>query len=430
MKRIAKKMIIWILTWEARLVLRKYRPKIVAVTGNVGKTSTKDAIYTVLSKAYFVRKSEKSFNSELGVPLTVLGCKSGWDSPAAWLSNIAEGLALLFLKNHYPAWLILEVGADRPGDIARIAKWLSPDIVVVTRIGEVPVHVEFFASAKEVVEEKAHLVEALKEGGLLLLNADDPEVLAMKEKSREKTLTFGMSDRASMRATNGQMLYDDAGTPFGVTFKIEYNSSSLPVRLEGTAGLKYAYAVLPALLIGVSEGVNLVSAVEWIQQYETPPGRLRILPGMKKTTILDDSYNSSPAAIEAALDALLAIQAKGRKIAVLGDMMELGKHSEEEHKKAGARAAEICGMLVTVGLRARTIAEEARAKNMGKRDIMSFDDAREAGNALKSIVNEGDVVLVKGSQAVRLERVVEELLADPHEARRLLVRQEPEWRVR
>ncbi|MCR4306480.1 MAG: UDP-N-acetylmuramoyl-tripeptide--D-alanyl-D-alanine ligase, partial [Candidatus Yonathbacteria bacterium] len=354
-KRLLKNIIVWILELEARLVLQKYKPKIVAVTGNVGKTSAKDAIYVVLSKVYYVRKSEKSFNSELGVPLTILGCESGWNSPRLWMSNIFEGLALIFLKNHYPKWLILEVGADRPGDIARIAKWLSPDMVVVTHIGEVPVHVEFFKSAKEVVAEKTHLVHALKEGGLLFLNADDEQVLSMKEYSRGKVFTFGTGEKATMRATNEQILYDKEGEPIGVTFKINYGESSVPVRLQGTAGFSYAYAVLAALLIGVSEGFNLLSAVEWIQEYQTPPGRLKIIEGINRTTILDDSYNSSPAALHAALSALAAIETKGRKIAVLGDMMELGKHSTDEHKKAGTHVADVCDMLVVVGLRAKTI---------------------------------------------------------------------------
>ncbi|MCR4330644.1 MAG: UDP-N-acetylmuramoyl-tripeptide--D-alanyl-D-alanine ligase [Patescibacteria group bacterium] len=426
-KHLLKNIIVWILELEARLVLKKYKPKIIAVTGNVGKTSMKDAIYVVLCKAYYVRKSEKSFNSELGVPLTILGCESGWNSPRLWMSNIMEGLALIFLKNHYPKWLILEVGADRPGDIARIAKWLSPDMVVVTHIGEVPVHVEFFKSVKEVVAEKTHLVHALKEGGLLFLNVDDEQVLSMKEYSRGKVFTFGTGEKATMRATNEQILYDKDGKPTGVTFKINYGENSVPVRLQGTAGFSYAYAVLAALLISVSEGFNLLSAVEWIQEYQTPPGRLKIIEGINHTTILDDSYNSSPAALHAALSALAAIETKGRKIAVLGDMMELGKHSTDEHKKAGARVADVCDMLVVVGLRAKTIAEEAHAKKMGKRNILSFDDAREAGTALKDIVSEGDIILVKGSQSMRMERAVEELMAHPEHKRQLLVRQEMEW---
>ena len=138
MKNILKKIIIYKITTLARLVLLKYKPKIVAVTGNVGKTSTKDAIYTVLSSEFFVRKSEKSFNSDIGVPLTILGCHNGWSNPILWIKIIIRGIELVVFKNKYPQWLVLEVGADRPGDIKNITEWIKPDVVVVTRFGEVP----------------------------------------------------------------------------------------------------------------------------------------------------------------------------------------------------------------------------------------------------------------------------------------------------
>src|SRR3989344_8546934 len=144
MKQTFKKIITSIIIWEAKMVLRKYRPHIVAVTGNVGKTSAKDALYAALRRAYYVRKSEKSYNSsDIGVALSILGVPNAWMNPIGWAQNILEGLRLIFLKNHYPKWLILEVGADRPGEIASVASWLRPDIVVITKIGDVPVHVEF-----------------------------------------------------------------------------------------------------------------------------------------------------------------------------------------------------------------------------------------------------------------------------------------------
>src|SRR3989338_6438454 len=150
MSRAIRFCVVLLLTAQARAVLRKYHPHIIAVTGSVGKTSTKDAIYTVLSSKFFVRKSEKSFNSDVGVPLTILGCKNAWNNPFLWAKNLLEGFALLILKNHYPKWLVLEVGADRPGDIRKLARWLKPDVVVITALPDVPVHVEFFDSPEDV----------------------------------------------------------------------------------------------------------------------------------------------------------------------------------------------------------------------------------------------------------------------------------------
>ena len=167
MREAFKKVVVWVLTREARAVLRKYNPKVVAVTGSVGKTSTKDAIFAVLATRYHVRKSEKSFNSEVGLPLTILGLENAWGNPLKWLQNMFDGLLLILFSAQYPEWLVLEVGADRPGDISSLRRWLRTEVVVITRLPEVPVHVEFFGSAQEVIEEKASLIDTLRPGGAL-----------------------------------------------------------------------------------------------------------------------------------------------------------------------------------------------------------------------------------------------------------------------
>jgi len=427
MKSIFKKIIVRIITLEARIVLRKYKPKIVAVTGNVGKTSTKDAIYSVLSKAYYARKSEKSFNSEIGIPLTILGIGNAWNNPLLWMKNIFEGLLLILFKNHYPKWLVLEVGADRPGDIEKVTKWLKPDVAVITRIGDVPVHLEFFASQAQMVKEKSYLAEAVKQDGVLVLSDDEKHVLPMKERSKARILVYGFSENAQVRATNEHIIYDAEGAPSSINFKVDYGSSSLPVNIKDTAGFQHIYSILAALAVGVSEDINMVSATEWVGDHETPPGRMKIIKGIKESTILDDSYNSSPLALSAALDSLSKIEARGRKIAVLGDMMELGRHSTEEHKKAGEHVAEVCDILFTVGQRAKGIADGAHAKKMKKKDIYMFNDSLKAGKKLQNIIEEGDVILIKGSQSVRMERAVEEIMAHPELKHKLLVRQEREW---
>ena len=153
-KSILKKIIAYILKLESRLVLWKYKPKVIAITGSVGKTSTKDAVYAVISKFSYVRKSEKSYNSEIGLPLTILGCPNGWSNPYTWTKNILVGLWLIIWPNKYPEWLVLEVGVGKPGDMKRTASWLKTDAVIMTAIGETPVHIEFFDSRKHLIEEK------------------------------------------------------------------------------------------------------------------------------------------------------------------------------------------------------------------------------------------------------------------------------------
>lgn len=428
MKSFFKNLITRIITWEAKTVLRKYRPRIVAVTGNVGKTSTKDALHAALSRAYYVRKSEKSYNSEIGVPLAILGVQNAWMNPIAWTRNIIEGLRLIVLKNHYPKWLILEVGADRPGDIASVAAWLRPDIVVVTKIGDTPVHVEFFTSADEVVAEKGRLVEALRPDGLLVLDADSPRAMSLAAKTSARVVTYGFAEDAHFVASHPAIIYGTGEMPEGITFKIGSGVRSVPVCVKGIVGRHHAYPVLAAIAVAVSEGVNLVSAAQWIEEYYTPPsGRLCIIRGTDESVILDDTYNASPSAVQAALAALEEMRG-GRKIAVLGDMMEWGRHSVIEHEKVGETVTEAANIFIAVGMRMKAAGEKAQA--LGMKHIEFFSDSREAGDALRKIICAGDIVLVKGSQSMRMERVVEQVMAEPEKRKELLVRQDAEWLAR
>lgn len=428
MKNIFKKIISTVIQLEASVILKKYNPRVIAVTGSVGKTSTKDAIYSVISKSFHVRKSEKSFNSDIGVPLTVLGCNNAWNNPLKWLSNIWTGLKQIIFTKPYPEWLILEVGADRPGDIKQITKWLKPDVVVVTKFADVPVHIEYFKSKAEVVAEKGNLVDALKHDGVLILNSDDADVFAFKSRTANKIITYGMMNGAEVRATNYSVFYkEETGEPFGINFKVEYGNNSLPVNIIGTLGLNNIYSSLGALAVGIGLGQNLVESIENLSKHIAPRGRMNIIKGLKNTTLIDDTYNSSPVALSSALETLKNLKTKYRRIAILGDMMELGRHTVDAHKEAGVLAASACNILITVGLRSRTLAESAIDAGLDEDSVLQFDNSAEAGEYLKTIIKEGDIILVKGSQSTRMEKVVKELLAEPVMAGELLVRQDEEW---
>jgi UDP-N-acetylmuramoyl-tripeptide--D-alanyl-D-alanine ligase len=430
MKNILKNIIVYILTLEAKLVLKKYKPKIIAVTGNIGKTSSKDAVYTALVSSFFVRKSEKSFNSEIGIPLTILGLPNAWSDVSSWIKNIIDGLKLITLKNHYPKWLVLEVGADRPGDIESISGWLKPDVVVVTHIPDVPVHVEFFESADEVVKEKSYLVKALKDGGVLVINSDDKKVLAMKDLAKDKKVfTYGFTEGSSVVASNENITYEN-NKPTGVTFRVDYSGNSIPVEIGGVVGKQHVYPVLSALAVGISQGLNIVNMKQALTGHESAQGRMRLIEGISNSTIIDDSYNASPASVTEALKTLKKIDTVGRKIAVLGDMMELGEHSYDEHIKIGKLVAQTADILITMGVRSKYIAEGAGGEKMKKRVIFQFNDSAQAGDKLANIIAENDVVLVKGSQSIRTEKVVEKAMARPERKYKLLVRQEEEWRRR
>jgi len=433
MKSILKKLVVSILTFEAKLILRKYKPKIIAVTGSVGKTSTKDAIFTVFSKVFFARKSNKSFNSETGIPLTILDCPSGWSNPLVWIKNFWTGLALILFPNNYPEWLILEVGADRPNDIKKVATWIPVDIAVFTRMSEVPVHVEFFKSPEELFKEKMNLLGALKKTGTIIFNYDDEKIrkhiLSLKDNKR---FSYGFDVSANVTASNYQIIYEDTPLqrPIGINFKINFGSNSLPINLTGTLGKQQIYAILASMTCAMSGEINLVEASSSLLSHKFPPGRMRVLDGVSNSTIIDDSYNSSPVALSEALGVMEILKISGKKIAVLGDMMELGDYSLREHKKAGHRVKEVVDMLITVGVRAKYIAEAAIESGFAPEKIMQFTESRSAGEAVLSLVGEGDVVLVKGSQSIRLERVVEEIMSDISHKKDLLVRQDDEWLVR
>ncbi len=432
LKSLLKSVIVAILTFEAKLVLRKYEPTIIAVTGSVGKTSTKDAIFSVLKRTHFVRKSAKTLNTDIGVPLTILGCENAWWNLWGWIKNMFDGLLLIILPSSYPEWLVLEMGADHPGDIKHLASWVRPDIAVIGRIPDMPVHVEFFDSGEAVLREKKHLADALLPQGTLVVYGDDKKTEAMGREAKEagkNVLSYGTDEHNTVRGSELEMMVDRiGGRPTGMRFTAHVEGKEYPVLIYGTVGRQHMYAALAALAVSQAVGVNMAGAIEALQSHETPPGRMRLLPGIKGTTLIDDSYNSSPAAVDEALGALSHIPTgKGRKIAILGDMLELGKFSAEEHRAVGKKVAGIAHLLGTVGFRARDIADGALSNGMKDNDVLQYEDSRKAGKEFEGLIKEGDIVLIKGSQSIRMERTVEELMAEPEKAEDLLVRQDPEW---
>ena len=455
LKKILKKILVGVLSLEARLILKKYKPEIIAITGSVGKTSAKEAVFAVLSRKFSVRESEKSHNTELGVPLTIIGERNPWYSPAGWMRVIFKGLELILKPSPlYPKKIILELSADRPGDIGRLSAFLKPDVGIMTAIGEIPAHVEFFAGPEDVAREKAKLAEILPASGWAVLNADDDVVLDMKEKTRAKVLTYGFGEGADVRASEyklmiretirddkgngkgygGGLLGDDEGNvkndagtiPEGITFKMDYSGSSVPVRIPGSFGKQAVYAALAGAAAGITCGMNLVEISEALSLYKAPPGRLKLLEGEKETFILDDTYNASPQAMHAAIDVLRDLSAK-RKIAVIGDMLEIGKFTIQSHQKVGDQLKGVADIVIAVGPRAKFAAQELLDHGFGAEKIVSVSDSREAGKELEKLIQPGDLILVKGSQAMRMERVVEEIMQNPEKKSELLARQEPEW---
>lgn len=437
MRNIFKNIIVAILTWEAVRVLRAFRPKVIVVSGSVGKTTTKDAIYHILKDRNHARKSEKSYNSELGVPLTILGLPNAWSDPIQWVKNIWRGYRLPVTEKNYPKLLVLEVGSDHPGDIAALMKWLRPNIAVVTCLPDVPVHVEYFKSPEELRTEDGLVVSALRDGGAFVTNADDPHALALMEKIDEstiRTVTYGFSKKADVHATHPTVRYaldEGVDRPAGMQFDVSFEGSTYPIYVNGVLGKQVCSALLAAFAVGIAHGESMLRMADDAISFQSPKGRMRIIEGKLGSTIIDDTYNSSPVALEAALQALRDVKGK-RKIAILGDMLELGTFTEEEHWKAGRIAGAFVDELITVGHRARLIAEAGKSAGLPQGHIHEFSSATEAGDFFFPMVRSGDVILLKGSQGsgenmIRLERAVAMLMSHPEEAANQLVRQEEEW---
>lgn len=399
LQRIIRRLAIW--------TIHKYEPGVIAVTGTVGKTSTKEAIYTVLKKHRRVRKSSGNFNNEFGVPLTILGDWQKIEGKYFWQKVICLSVARLLFRFKYPELLILEYAADKPGDIKYLLDIAKPQIGVLTAVGDIPVHVEFYSGPEAVAREKAKVVEGLSVMNFAILNYDDDAVFNMRDRTRAHLMTYGFGDGATVQITNFETRME-TDRPAGIAFKLNYAGSFVPVRLDGCFGKAQAYAAAAAACVGIAFGLNLVKIAEALLGYEAPPRRGKLVAGIKHTWIIDDTYNASPLSMEAAIHTVNDLKA-GRKIAVLGDMLELGKYTNEAHEHIGELVPKVFDILVTVGARAKFIAEGAKENGMARKNIYSFDTAEEAGLEVQKLMRKGDLILVKASRAIGLDKVVEEI---------------------
>lgn len=411
----------------SQLTVWRYRPGIVGVTGSVGKTSTKLAIAAVLGRERKIRWSKGNLNNDLGLPLTILGdwrdeelalVSRGQPAGEKILNKTLFWLKVIFFStfrlifsagSDYPEILVLEYGADKPGDIKRLLEIARPNIGILTAVGNVPVHVEFYAGPDEVAREKSRLLECLPSASFAILNGDDPRVIGISDRTRAHVMTFGFGKEADVRISGFKNTVLK-GRPLGVTFKLEYGGNSVPVEIHGALGRSHAYAAAAAASVGIIFGMNLIKISEALRDYTPAHGRMEILPGIKNTCIINDCYNASPLSMNSALETLKNLPAK-RKIAVLGDMLELGKYAMEEHEKIGRLVALFDVILITVGPRAKFIVEGAKSSGMNQRKILSFNVADEARMPVQNLLREGDLVLIKGSRAMQLEKIVEEIKA-------------------
>lgn len=355
--------------WRARHDVR-----VVGVTGSVGKTTCKELVTAVLGARWPVLKNEANLNTEIGLPLTLLQLTA----------------------EHQRA--VLEMAMYGPGEIALLCRIARPQIGVVTNVG--PVHLERLRSLDAIAAAKAELVEALPPDGAAVLNGDDPRVAAMASRTKARVLFFGQSQQCHVRG--GDLVSRGLD---GISFRLSYGGMSAEVEAP-LPGRHHLYPALAAAAVGLAEGMALTDVAAALREAR-PELRLRVLPGPNGATILDDSYNASPQSMLAALDLLAELP--GRRIALLGEMRELGAVEEGGHRQVGQRAAACADLLLVVGERARPLYDAAQTS--GPAEVRFLASAQEAAPVLRDELQPGDYLLIKASRALALESVVDALVA-------------------
>jgi UDP-N-acetylmuramoyl-tripeptide--D-alanyl-D-alanine ligase len=354
-----------------------FAPRVVGITGSIGKSSTKEVVAAIAGARFQVVKSVGSYNNEIGLPLTVLEINP--DTEVA----------------------VLEMGgAYKSGEIAELAAIARPDIGVVTNVTHS--HLARMGSLDAIAATKIELVEGLPDSGLVLLNADDARVRAMAGRARCRVSTYGLAEDADLRASDVVGLGLE-GVQFTLAHGQEFDRITVPL-----LGRHSIYMALAGIGVGFELGMDLPDI---LRGFASPNVQLRLIltPASNGATILDDHYNANPVSSNAALTLLEELDA-GRRIAVLGDMLEMGDFEEAAHRIVGRRAAEVVDALFTVGPRAWYINDEFRRVQPSK-PALHFDTKSELVDALRDTLRQGDLVLVKGSRGVQMEDVIEALRA-------------------
>jgi UDP-N-acetylmuramoyl-tripeptide--D-alanyl-D-alanine ligase len=363
----------------ARAVLASRPVPIVGITGSVGKTTTKEFTAALLGEAFPVLKSEANFNNHLGLALSALGIEDG----------------------HKAA--VLEMGMSAPGEIRALAAIAPPDVAVVTNVA--PVHLEFLKTLDAVAAAKREILEGMKPGGVAVLNGDDARVRAMALVASGGAIFFGFSDGCDVRASRLDRLGYE-GLDCDLLFEGKARTVRLPFLSDG-----YVYNLLAALGVVRAFGLGWEKIEEAVERLGPIAKRGLVVRLSRGTVLIDDSYNSSPYALETALRGYAALPA-GRRVAVLGDMLELGETGPAFHEEAGRQAVRLgWDALAAVGPLARDIARGARAAGMAPERVREWGSSAEAAEALPDLLCPGDLVLVKGSRGVRLETIVARLTA-------------------
>jgi UDP-N-acetylmuramoyl-tripeptide--D-alanyl-D-alanine ligase len=356
----------------------KFNIPFIAITGSVGKTSTKDMVACVLNQRFNVLKTEGNFNNEIGLPLTIFNLDSFHETA------------------------VIEMGMSGFNEISRLSSIVNPDIAIITNIGLS--HIEKLGSRQNILKAKMEILEHLNKDGLVILNGDDKLLYGLKDLLKFRTVYYGMEDGLDYQAYN----VNTAGEN-GTYFEITIGNCDYKVHVP-VPGIHNVYNALAAITAGIELKLPPDKIVKGISEFSAGKMRMSIIP-LEKIKIINDTYNASPQSMEAAIKVLKEIAAGRRTVAVLGDMLEMGEWASKAHIDVG-KFAVLMGIdyIITVGDNGKSIKDGAILAGMSKENAFSFKDNNEANEFLSSFIIEDDVVLIKGSRGMKMEEITEHLL--------------------
>jgi len=393
---------IW-LCYLAKKILIKYYPRIVAITGSTGKTSTKEAILTVLRSQADDKQivgTVGNLNTELGVAASIINPgfvgttvkgKVKLSIKDVWRLT-QQALKILLIKMPYPKILVLELAADRPGDIRYFMSFIRPEVGILTNIGDV--HLEFFGSKAELVEEKGLIMKHILPKGIAILNQDDDFSKLISRKTNSKKIFISAEKQADWWASD--IGFGSSGIHFNAIAGNKITQIDLPV-----FGYQFVYAALIALAVGEYLHIPREVMAKRLNQYILPKGRFEVIK-IGETIVIDDTYNANPTSMLAALKSLARLGVNRRKIAILGDMRELGSAYTKSHQNVGEYAAKVLDQLWVVGEGGALIKEAALKAGLPQGQARDFNP-----DAINIILQDNSIVLVKGSRAVKMDKIIE-----------------------
>ncbi len=441
MKKLFEKFFLSYIRFFAVLELKKVKPYIIGITGSVGKSSVRDAITTVLQDEYPVKVTGKA-NSETGIPLDILGLEMRDYSSLDWLRvSLLAPLALLFRKEKYEKYIV-EMGVDspyEPKNMSYLLKILKPNTAVFVNVHSV--HSEAFDKevsetdlekrkdliVKKIAQEKGKLIQSVETGGYVVVNAKDENVMGMVKGCKGEVVTVGGEDSV-VSYSNVQCDLNGFKCSFAIDYMGKKDRLDLYIK-DQVLGPHYAMTFGLAIAVGVTQGIEFKKCVKALENYKLPPGRMSLLKGIKGSYIIDSSYNASGSAVIDALQVLNDVSNGREKIAVIGDMRELGAEAEIEHKRIAKKLFEVAEKIVLVGpLTKKYVFDEILNRGFLKENIHWFENSFLAKDFVRDLIQGDEVILVKGSQnTIFLERVVEEIMLNKDEVDKLLCRRGKYW---